>query len=431
MTVAATTGNVTVGGTLTTGGSIVVAASNNTGLTAQWDDGGASVGPYVTLSRLSPTPAAGDGLGGVLMNGRNSGAANVTYGQIYVRADTVTAGAEDSTIILNNYKDGSARTVMSLSSTQITLNDDTVISGAGTLTVGGTITTTGAVNTGALVATGNITATGNLTAQGANVFSGQNFISTTGFLYLAATGAGQIAFRPNGIASNSGQTTLASSGDLTVNGSVTAVGAGITAGGAVTSTQNFISSTANCYLGPTGAGTIILRPNGVGSGTGQFIVGSTGNATVNGTLTTDNVIFPATPVVSANANTLDTYEEGTWTPVVAGVTTAGAGTYTTQSGRYTKIGKSVFIECVIVWTAHTGTGGILITGLPFTSASVMATSGCINATNLTFAGQLTIQINATNTTINVISMTTGAAAANVAMDTAATIWINGHYTAAN
>jgi hypothetical protein len=33
-----------------------------------------------------------------------------------------------------------------------------------------------------------------------------------------------------------------------------------------------------------------------------------------GTLTVDNIQFPATAVASANANNLDDYEEGTWTP---------------------------------------------------------------------------------------------------------------------
>jgi len=40
-------------------------------------------------------------------------------------------------------------------------------------------------------------------------------------------------------------------------------------------------------------------------------------------------------------NTLDDYEEGTWTPVFGGSGGTSGQTYTTQTGRYTKIGKLV------------------------------------------------------------------------------------------
>lgn len=62
--------------------------------------------------------------------------------------------------------------------------------------------------------------------------------------------------------------------------------------------------------------------------------------------------FPATPVLSTDPNTLDDYEEGTWTPVMETVNTmvygtdnnAGNNYQTTNSfGRYVKIGKFVFI----------------------------------------------------------------------------------------
>ena len=89
-----------------------------------------------------------------------------------------------------------------------------------------------------------------------------------------------------------------------------------------------------------------------------------------GTLTVDNIQFPATQVASANANTLDDYEEGTWTPTVIGSTLAGTATYSTQNARYTKIGNKVFIEFYVAWSSGTGTGNLLVSGLPFTSASI-------------------------------------------------------------
>lgn len=81
--------------------------------------------------------------------------------------------------------------------------------------------------------------------------------------------------------------------------------------------------------------------------------------------------FPSTQVPSADPNTLDDYEEGTFTPTIAGSGTSGTGTYTTQIGRYTKIGRKVYFNIALTWTDLVGAAGILvINGLPFTSANI-------------------------------------------------------------
>lgn len=84
--------------------------------------------------------------------------------------------------------------------------------------------------------------------------------------------------------------------------------------------------------------------------------------------------FPASQNASANANTLDDYEEGTWTPTIGGDSTAGTQTYSSQIGRYTKIGQFIGIECRIVMTAKDAAtaGNLVIFGLPFTSANIAA-----------------------------------------------------------
>ena len=83
----------------------------------------------------------------------------------------------------------------------------------------------------------------------------------------------------------------------------------------------------------------------------------------NSIVTANGIKFPATKVPSADANTLDDYEEGTWAPTLGGNTT-----YTKQLGRYTKIGNKVFIECTLLINAI-NTPAVLgdILGLPFTS----------------------------------------------------------------
>ena len=64
----------------------------------------------------------------------------------------------------------------------------------------------------------------------------------------------------------------------------------------------------------------------------------------------------------------DDYEEGTWTPVLYGTTTAGTQTYTWQRGTYTKIGNRVIADfTILIGTKDATTAGQLeISGLPFT-----------------------------------------------------------------
>lgn len=62
----------------------------------------------------------------------------------------------------------------------------------------------------------------------------------------------------------------------------------------------------------------------------------------------------------------DDYEEGTWTSVVEGSTSAGTANYILQLGTYTRIGNVCSIRLQLVFNTHTGTGDYVISGLPFT-----------------------------------------------------------------
>lgn len=82
------------------------------------------------------------------------------------------------------------------------------------------------------------------------------------------------------------------------------------------------------------------------------------------TLTDGQIVFPATQVPSAGANTLDDYEEGTWTPAVG-----GTATYTTQTGTYTKIGRQVTVNCTLTINSIGSGSASTISGLPFASSA--------------------------------------------------------------
>jgi hypothetical protein len=99
------------------------------------------------------------------------------------------------------------------------------------------------------------------------------------------------------------------------------------------------------------------------------------------------VKFPATQSASSDANTLDDYEEGTFTPNQgSGLTVSGSFSST---GRYIKIGRLVYVEGTLVGSVSiaSSAASILFTNLPFTGQSGMAsglggmTNNSINVSN--------------------------------------------------
>lgn len=81
--------------------------------------------------------------------------------------------------------------------------------------------------------------------------------------------------------------------------------------------------------------------------------------------------FPATQNPSADANTLDDYEEGVWSPALNFGGAAVGMTYaTTPAGRYTKIGRTVFATGSLALSAKgSSTGAATLAGLPFTAVN--------------------------------------------------------------
>lgn len=82
------------------------------------------------------------------------------------------------------------------------------------------------------------------------------------------------------------------------------------------------------------------------------------------------ITFPATASLSTNANTLDDYEEGTWTPTLTGSGGAPTISYAVRTGSYIKIGRMVTVFVTLRWTSLSGGSGVLlINNLPFVGAA--------------------------------------------------------------
>ena len=128
--------------------------------------------------------------------------------------------------------------------------------------------------------------------------------------------------------------------------------------------------------------------------------------------TSQGMRLPSVQVVSANPNTLDDYEEGTWTPVFGGSGTTSGQVYTTQIGRYVKIGKIVHVTGrVQLSTKGTITGDIQIKALPFTLVNITGyfPVGPIGGWSLATAYVFVCSELATNTTDATLLAATAAA----------------------
>jgi len=120
-----------------------------------------------------------------------------------------------------------------------------------------------------------------------------------------------------------------------------------------------------------------------------------------------------------------------FTPTVVGTTTAGAGTYTTQTGWYQRIGDVVYFSVNLTWTAHTGTGNLRIDGLPIASSAnngITQLSGNFQNIVLTAGNYGIAAITASSSSISLVQSPTGGGGNTaIAMDTAGTINVTGLY----
>jgi hypothetical protein len=110
-----------------------------------------------------------------------------------------------------------------------------------------------------------------------------------------------------------------------------------------------------------------------------FNIRATNGVYISGAVNISDVIniggqikFPATQNASSDANTLDDYEEGTFTPSLSLGLQEGSFAYNEQVGRYTKIGNMVYIDVAIYWASKPISGdGFQLDSLPFAIGSPM------------------------------------------------------------
>jgi len=102
--------------------------------------------------------------------------------------------------------------------------------------------------------------------------------------------------------------------------------------------------------------------------------------------------FPATQNASADANTLDDYEEGTWTPSLGGSTT-----YSEQIGSYTKSGRGILADFSLLISSIGSGSTTTISGGPFTAGSdgALAVQRLVNSVTAVVSVQVGVAISST------------------------------------
>lgn len=281
------------------------------------------------------------------------------------------------------------------------------------------VAATGRTSLGATTVGSNLFTLANPSAVTYMRINADNSVSTLdAATFRTAIGAGTGNGSVTSVDASGGTTGLTfSGGPVTSSGTLTLAGTLITTNGG-TGRSGFTSGDLLYYSGGTslsglgiGTGNYVLTSNGAApvwtANTGTGAVMRSSQPTVNTTLgvggvgassSGSGISFPATQDPSTDANTLDDYEEGTWTPTV----TSSSGTitsYTLVGANYTKIGRVVHVNfAVTITNAGTGAGSLDVT-LPFTNGAVIANG--TGRENALTGFQLQCRVNASSATMNI------------------------------
>lgn len=327
--------NITYTGALTGGtanfASLRVDSTTATNTILSWLDAGAT-GVDLTFIKDSSSPAAGDVLYRILGDGRNSSGTLTAYTIQRSLIEDPTAGFEDSSWDLFTYVAGAL-------GRRVRVRNGMDLNGAAD---------PGAGN----ISVNSIVLAGSLTGGTTGTFDNGVFNNSITLGGTDGSSAGQV---PGLVLRKR------------TSGTSETIGPSDGAGGF----RGLLGYGATDYwylrIGDTTTDDIQFNANGIPLFGGQ-------------------IAFPATQNPSANANTLDDYEEAAWTPAFDfGGGTTGM-TFGTRAGRYVKIGQVVIAQFDCLLSAKgSSTGVARVTGLPFTSLN----DGQIGSLNIAFFSGMT------------------------------------------
>jgi hypothetical protein len=309
-----TNAGVTIGGVLLATNAVLttpeinspaITGFKNTGQTAHFvwtynSTTASATGPILLLERIDShpqpnPPVTNEAIGAIWFRGRNTSQEVVDYARIPVVVENATKDAEDASIYMQLYSNGTFVSRLrahvngldfygTVTSSGYIYNNSAYFIGADASVILGT--NTGASATGKVYlrpvafnspaaettidTAGNMVVTGSLTTTNGTIYSGghvrttQYFFGETTSAVFGNTQSGSLYFRPVGYTNGSKQMVLNNLGDLTVAGKVIAA-------------NNFDSTSTTCILSATTGGAIYFRPNGPTSAVEEMILDNTGD----------------------------------------------------------------------------------------------------------------------------------------------------------
>jgi len=246
--------------------------------------------------------------------------------------------------------------------------------------------------------------------KSAATFTAIDTVFSSIFSASAATTHNNLAGLQGGTSGEYYHLTSTQAADLTDGGGTTlhthAISTGIT--GLGTNVATFLATPSSTNLaaavtGETGSGALVFA-------TQPSFASTIGVGAATAAASGAGITFPATQSASTDANTLDDYEEGTWTPIDS----SGASlSFSNVAATYEKIGRLVVARFTLTYPATGSVANAVIGGLPFTTANSNATrQGFISYTGETTAARILV---GTNTTTFEIVTAAGAAVTNLTM----------------
>jgi hypothetical protein len=229
--------------------------------------------------------------------------------------------------------------------------------------------------------------------------------------------------------------------DMTSGSAVTFLGVRhtIVEGNTVIGTYNTLFNSASTnsrafQLGANQTTDILMVRDNIIKDKNIFALASDVNASADTLIENNKMAGVTTVFVGGSLTSLQT-KVGTFTPLVKGSGTPGTGTYTTQIGRYQRVGTRVWYEISIILTAHTGTTNMYIdlNDIPYGSKNIDANVAWPAATlysNLVVGAgkELGAAIQNNSRTLQLYTMdVAGGGAGLLPMDTAYSLYVCGWY----
>ena len=380
-------------------GITISVADNSDNLTLVSTDTDAGVGPNLNLYRNSGSPADSDVLGVITFNGRNDNSQDVMYARQLSYITDASDGTEDGTFKLQSMVGGTIRDRLNITPSEINLNEDSidtdfrVESGSNThmLFVDGGNDRVGigtaspihelhVASAHPVIALQDTDSTEPLNTYIDFLDSGDNSHGYVGYgssssdLLQIANRYDDIVMYTGSSGSVSERMRIDSSGNVGIsidpeNTYTSYTALEISRSGSIYAnnaaddlnigTNFYLESGGNWRAKNTETASLLQFDNGAVNIYTAASTTADNNISWNHKISFPNLGGIAFNGDTAQANALDDYEEGTWTP------TSGVSLTTTTACRYVKVGTQVTITFDITFASSTSGSQPIIGNLPF------------------------------------------------------------------